>query len=179
MTSKFRLVPVQPSYEGAYGELNLAFNDDGARAARGVIGDQMWFGFTGAGGYSGLFSSATIGTGAAVLIVGAAGDPNTYLGSKSGASIVIYPTMSGGKYLEVTPGALLPEPVDTWDLGSASKKFKDIHLSGVLNIDGSQVVGTQGAAVADASGGATVDTEARTALNALLARLRAHGLIAT
>lgn len=42
-----------------------------------------------------------------------------------------------------------------------------------------QVVGTRGAAVADASGGATVDAEARTALNALLARLRTHGLIAT
>jgi hypothetical protein len=37
---------------------------------------------------------------------------------------------------------------------------------------------TQGAAVADASGGATVDAEARTAINALLARVRVHGLIA-
>lgn len=42
-----------------------------------------------------------------------------------------------------------------------------------------QVVGTQGAAVADASGGVTIDTQARTAINTLLARLRAHGLIAT
>lgn len=46
-------------------------------------------------------------------------------------------------------------------------------------VSGTQVVGAQGAAVADASGGATVDAEARTALNALLARLRTHGLIAT
>jgi len=37
----------------------------------------------------------------------------------------------------------------------------------------------QQAAVADAAGGATVDSEARTALNALLARLRTLGLIAT
>lgn len=44
---------------------------------------------------------------------------------------------------------------------------------------GVQVVGAQGAAVADASGGATVDAEARTAINTLLARLRTHGLIAT
>ncbi len=44
---------------------------------------------------------------------------------------------------------------------------------------GTQVVGAQGVAVADASGGATVDAEARAAINALLARLRAHGLIAT
>lgn len=37
----------------------------------------------------------------------------------------------------------------------------------------------QPAAVADAAGGATVDTEARTAINTLLARLRTTGLIAT
>ena len=37
----------------------------------------------------------------------------------------------------------------------------------------------QGAAVADASGGATVDSQARTAINTLLARIRTYGLIAT
>ena len=46
-------------------------------------------------------------------------------------------------------------------------------------VAGTKVIGTQGAAVADATGGAVVDAEARTALNALLSRLRAHGLIAT
>ncbi len=37
----------------------------------------------------------------------------------------------------------------------------------------------QGALVADASGGATIDAEARTAINTLLARMRLYGLIAT
>jgi hypothetical protein len=37
----------------------------------------------------------------------------------------------------------------------------------------------QGSAVADASGGATVDAEARTAINGLLAQLRTLGIIAT
>lgn len=37
----------------------------------------------------------------------------------------------------------------------------------------------QGSAVADAAGGAVQDAEARTALNALLARIRSLGLIAT
>lgn len=41
------------------------------------------------------------------------------------------------------------------------------------------IIEAQGAAVADASGGATVDAEARTAINTLLARLRAQGVIAT
>ncbi len=38
---------------------------------------------------------------------------------------------------------------------------------------------TQPTAVGDASGGATVDAEARTAINDLLARLRTLGIIAT
>jgi hypothetical protein len=48
-----------------------------------------------------------------------------------------------------------------------------------LSVLGTKVVGAQGAAVADATGGVTVDDEARTAINDLLARVRAHGLIAT
>jgi len=44
-------------------------------------------------------------------------------------------------------------------------------------IDGDKIIGAQGAAVADASGGVVIDAEARAALNALLARLRTHGLI--
>lgn len=48
-----------------------------------------------------------------------------------------------------------------------------------FKIGGTKVIGEQGTAVADASGGATIDAEARTAINTLLARIRAHGLIAT
>ena len=39
--------------------------------------------------------------------------------------------------------------------------------------------GSQGSAVADATGGATVDAEARTAINDLLAELRTQGIITT
>lgn len=46
-----------------------------------------------------------------------------------------------------------------------------------VTIGGVQVVGGQQAAIADANGGATVDAEARSALNALLAACRFHGLI--
>lgn len=41
-----------------------------------------------------------------------------------------------------------------------------------------KVVGDQGAAVTSPSGGATVDTQARTAINTIIGRLQAHGLIA-
>lgn len=55
----------------------------------------------------------------------------------------------------------------------------NVTAGNVFRVAGTQVVAAQGAAVADASGGATVDAEARTAINDLLARIRAHGLIAT
>lgn len=51
----------------------------------------------------------------------------------------------------------------------------DLTISGAFKIDGTQVVGNQGAAVADATDAASAITQ----LNALLARCRAHGLIAT
>ena len=55
----------------------------------------------------------------------------------------------------------------------------DSNSTSGFSIGGTKVIGAQGAAVADAAGGATVDAEARTAINTLLARLRTHGLVAT
>lgn len=46
-------------------------------------------------------------------------------------------------------------------------------------LDGLQVVGSQAAAIASASGGTTVDTQARATIDQILATLRQHGLIAT
>lgn len=51
----------------------------------------------------------------------------------------------------------------------------DVKIGGVFKVAANQVVGAQGAAVADATDATTVITQ----LNALLARARAHGLIAT
>lgn len=55
----------------------------------------------------------------------------------------------------------------------------DLGSGKVFKVNGVQVVSAQGAVVANATGGAVVDVEARAAINALLARVRAHGLIAT
>jgi hypothetical protein len=49
----------------------------------------------------------------------------------------------------------------------------DIRTGDLLR-GGTKVVGAQGAAIADAAGGTEITT-----INAILARLRAHGLIAT
>ena len=48
-----------------------------------------------------------------------------------------------------------------------------------LTVGGNQVVGARLAAVADVTGGAVIDTEARAAISAILDRLRQHGLIAS
>jgi hypothetical protein len=45
-------------------------------------------------------------------------------------------------------------------------------------IDGIKVVGAQQSAIADPSGGTTVDVETRAAMGQVLATLRSHGLIA-
>lgn len=53
-------------------------------------------------------------------------------------------------------------------------------LSGAsLRIGGHQVVGARAAAIADPSGGATIDGEARLGVARILSALRAHGLIAS
>ena len=74
--------------------------------------------------------------------------------------------------------------VNQWGLSindALKYRFNEFYfdLPTALRVDGTKVVGAQGAAVSDATGGATIDSEARTAINLLLARLRAHGLIDT
>lgn len=64
---------------------------------------------------------------------------------------------------------------DITQLNGASQ----VDVSSRYEVAGTQVVGAQQAAIPDAAGGVTVDTEARAALNTLLAELRTHGLIDT
>jgi hypothetical protein len=60
---------------------------------------------------------------------------------------------------------------------SASLQVTSVDASQGYQVRGAQVVGAPGAAVGDASGGGVIDVQARAALNQLLSRLRAHGLI--
>lgn len=79
-----------------------------------------------------------------------------------------------------TTGHFLATAHNTYDIGaSAATSPRSIYVGTSYFVGADQVVSARGAAVADASGGANIDAEARTALNALLARLRTHGLIAT
>ena len=62
-----------------------------------------------------------------------------------------------------------------WDGG----EWRTGVLTGsTLKLGGQQVVGSQGAAIADPMGGTTIDSEARATVAQILAALRHHGLIA-
>ena len=70
-----------------------------------------------------------------------------------------------------TTGQLARHVGGTWTLGTVAGSR--------VVIAGLQVVGARRAAITDPSGGSVVDAEARTAIAAVLAVLRAHGLIAS
>ncbi|MEM7568151.1 MAG: DUF2793 domain-containing protein [Pseudomonadota bacterium] len=59
----------------------------------------------------------------------------------------------------------------SWVIGSVNASH--------FKVDGIQVLGAQQSAIAAPTGGSTTDTEARTAISAILSALEAHGLIAT
>jgi hypothetical protein len=54
-----------------------------------------------------------------------------------------------------------------------------MNVTDVYKVDGTTVVSNQGSAVVEVSGGLTIDAESRTAINAIINRLRGHGLIAS
>jgi hypothetical protein len=72
----------------------------------------------------------------------------------------------------------LTDDADLTFTGGDTLNAAIVNYATVVKRAGTQILSAQGAAVADAAGGATIDTEARAAINALLARVRAHGLIA-
>lgn len=87
------------------------------------------------------------------LVLGAGGDAKIYY---DGTDLIIKPNVVGSGELKVDG---------------------NINTTGVVKIDGQQILTVQQAAIADPTGGATVDTEARTAIVEILDALRTHGLI--
>lgn len=61
--------------------------------------------------------------------------------------------------------------------GANGWSFGKLHAAELL-IGGTTVVGAQQAAIGGPAGGTTIDAEARTAIEAILAAMRNHGLIA-
>ncbi|MEK9752262.1 MAG: hypothetical protein VW338_03495 [Rhodospirillaceae bacterium] len=76
-------------------------------------------------------------------------------------------------------GVVIPYQDATHVLGSASRRFKEAHFSGAIGQWGATPPSSQPAAIADATGGAVFDAQARTAINSLLTAIRDNGIIAT
>lgn len=88
------------------------------------------------------------------LVLGADGDAKIYY---DGTDLVIKPNVVGA---------------------GEAKIDGNINATGVIKVDGDQLLTVRQAAITDPSGGGTIDAEARTALIAVLDVLRTHGLIA-
>jgi hypothetical protein len=71
--------------------------------------------------------------------------------------------------------AVVWQAIDGTTIGSVSNA--GVYNGSQYNVGGTRVVTSRQAAVAAPAGGATVDTQARTAINDIIARLVAHGLI--
>jgi len=133
------------------------------------------------------------GAGAAGLLLGAGGatpmDVNLYRSAanllKTDDSVDVVGSMDIGGTLQVDKDDVgysirFGAAEDTNLYRSAANTLKtddtfNVGNAGGLQVSGTKVVGAQGAAVADATDAASAITQ----LNALLARLRVHGLIAT
>ena len=79
--------------------------------------------------------------------------------------------VEGMSLYDHSSGALATFRNAAWEIGALRGSS--------LRIDGLQVIGPQGAAIASPAGGSVVDVEARAALDTMLATLREHGLIAS
>ncbi|MGH9872344.1 MAG: hypothetical protein ACRD9S_07745 [Pyrinomonadaceae bacterium] len=101
------------------------------------------------------------------------------LGSDAEQSSLIFGDSNGMQIVKGT-GDITINNLSIAGLGDLNARR--VKLSGGtdgLYVAGNRVIGPQGAAVTDATGGSTIDNEARAAINTLLARARAHGWIAS
>jgi Protein of unknown function (DUF2793) len=97
-----------------------------------------------------------------------AGHAHALAGHTSGGWRFIAP-FDGLTVLDKASGQFATFSGGTWEKGNVR--------AAKVSIDGNQVVGGRLAAVADPAGGGVIDAEARSAIAAVLARLRQHGLI--
>jgi hypothetical protein len=105
----------------------------------------------------------------AAAAVGAwAGKSNCIAGWTSGGWRFI-PPMDGMSLYVRASETFATYRAGAWEIGAVRGSS--------LVIGDDQVVGSRQAAIASPAGGSTVDAEARTALSAILAALRTHGLI--
>jgi Protein of unknown function (DUF2793) len=87
-------------------------------------------------------------------------------------------TASGWRFQAPTEGMTCWDKANSRTMVFGAGSWTSTLFAGGLSVGGNTVVGPRQAAIATPSGGATVDSQARSAVADILAALRAHGLIA-
>lgn len=89
-------------------------------------------------------------------------------------------TQGGWRFIKPVDGLQAwVKSTSTWAVFRAGAWEVGAVRAGRLMIGGVQVVGEQAQSIAEVTGGAIVDAEARSAIGSILDALRAHGLVAT
>jgi hypothetical protein len=89
-------------------------------------------------------------------------------------------TGGGWRFISPTEGMCLYERTSgNWMAFRSGAWESGIVRGSALVIGGQQVVGSRAPAIESPGGGATIDAESRTAIDAILGALRQHGLIDT
>jgi hypothetical protein len=89
-------------------------------------------------------------------------------------------TSGGWRFTPAVEGMRLYERTsETWMAFRSGGWESGLVRGFALVIGGQQVVGSRAAAIESPTGGATIDAESRTAIDAILGALRQHGLIDT
>jgi hypothetical protein len=81
------------------------------------------------------------------------------------------PAREGMVFRHKTSGVRIERGTAAWSDGAITASS--------LVIDGHQIVGARLSGITEPSGGSTIDTEARTAVDAIIVALRTHGLISS
>lgn len=87
---------------------------------------------------------------------------------------------SAGGWRRVPPVAgmrLYVQSADRWASYRGTGWEIGVVRGSKLMVDGQQVIGPRGAAIASPAGGSTIDVEARATIGQILAALRTHGLL--
>ena len=89
-------------------------------------------------------------------------------------------TSGGWRFIAPADGMILYDrSSETWTTFRSGAWESGMVRGSALLIGGQQVVGARAAAIQSPAGGATIDSESRTAIDAILGALRQHGLIDT
>ena len=106
----------------------------------------------------------------------AAGATGAWIGKQDNLACF---TAGGWRFISPVDGmSAYVRTTSVWAVYRSSAWELGVLRGSALNVGGQQVVGARGAAIAAPAGGTTVDVEGRTAVSAILAALRSHGLIA-